>query len=300
MDPTSTEAWSPRSPLIIRDHRPSDLTLTRTNGFTTIAINELKQRICDCGTDSCNTITQVPRHRSRRLPKTPIVAVMGNKPSSLSGSPEPDNASLRSVMRKPNRLLRKSSTNLFKRIDSKSPLQPELTGTVIQVHQQVSPTTFDSSHNENDESPVDPFKDPKTPSNSHDVVPVSSASSVTITEEDAMQLLTASTTIRESRVDSRRESRLENRSSFVEVLDPDSEDELKQLPPPPPPHRDSALSPSIPAPSPLLEDSPHKYGLKDRMDTPEVPEPEEINVVKVRRRSSGLEIFNVSQPLIAS
>lgn len=57
--------------------------------------------------------------------------------------------------------------------------------------------------------------------------------------------------------------------------------------------RNLVLSPSIPAPSPLPEDSPHKYGLKDRMDTPEVPEPEEINVVKARRRSNGLEIFHV-------
>jgi hypothetical protein len=31
------------------------------------------------------------------------------------------------------------------------------------------------------------------------------------------------------------------------------------------------------------------------MDTPDVPEPEEINVVKARRRSSGLDIFNVSR-----
>jgi hypothetical protein len=90
---------------------------------------------------------------------------------------------------------------------------------------------------------------------------------------------------------------LENHPTFVEDFKSEAECDVTQQKPLPtlPTKRDSALSPSIPAPSPLPEDSPHKYGLKDRMDTPEVPEPEEINVVKARRRSSGLDIFNVSR-----
>jgi hypothetical protein len=119
---------------------------------------------------------------------------------------------------------------------------------------------------------------------------------MTITEEN-VRPLSATTAIRDSRAVSRRESRLENHSTFVEDFKSEAECDVTQQKPLPtlPTKRDSALSPCIPAPSPLPEDSPHKYGLKDRMDTPDVPEPEEINVVKARRRSSGLDIFNVSR-----
>ena len=221
---------------------------------------------------------------------------MGNKPSSVSGSPEvADSSSVRSVVRKPARILRKSSTNLFQRINSKSPLPAELTCTAIQVSQQVSTSTFDASNNENDERPVDPFMDGNQSSRSPELVAVQSPSMMTITNENSRPL-SATTAIRDSSAESRRESRLENHPAFVEDFTREANGDVthqKQLPTLPT-KRDSALSPSIPAPSPLPEDSPHKYGLKDRTDTPEVPEPEEINVVKARRRSSGLDIFNVS------
>lgn len=289
---STNQACSPRSPLITREHRPSNLTLTRTNGLTTITAQELKQQIAgDDRTDNCTAITQVPRRPPKRLPKTPILQIMGNKPSSVSD----DDASDRSVVRNPVRILRKSSTNLFKRIDSKSPLPPELTRTVIEVQQQVSPITDDND--ENDESLIDPFMDGNISPNSPDVPPVAvhSASTVTITNDNAaLRRLSASTTIRDSRVDSRRESRLGGHTSFMEDLQSESDYPSKQPSPVALHHRSLALSPSIPAPSPLPEDSPHKYGLKDRMDTPEVPEPEDINVIKARRRSSGLDIFNVS------
>ncbi|EME87922.1 uncharacterized protein MYCFIDRAFT_89509 [Pseudocercospora fijiensis CIRAD86] len=58
----------------------------------------------------------------------------------------------------------------------------------------------------------------------------------------------------------------------------------------------STISPTIPAPSPLPEDSPHKYGLRDEIDTPEVPDvPENIALPKARRKSSGPELFNDSE-----
>ena len=288
----STEACSPRFSLITRDHRPPKLTLSRTNGFTTLTVHELKQQICNGGTDNRTTKIQVSLHRSKAPPKTAIT--MGNKPSSVSGTPElGDNASVRSVVRKPARILRKSSTILFKRNDSKSPLPPELATAVIQVQQQVSLTTFDGSSHEHDVSPVDPFMDSNPPSNSADAGLVNSVSPVTITDENTSRPLSASTIVRESRNDIRRDSRQETHTAFVEGFTPEPESQQKQLHQAPF-KRDSALSPSIPAPSPLPEDSPHKYGLKDRMDTPEVEEPEEINVVKARRRSSGLDIFNVS------
>ena len=221
---------------------------------------------------------------------------MGNKPSSVSGSPEvADNSSMRSVVRKPVRVLRKSSTTLLQRINSKSPLPPEFTRTAIQVSQQISTSTFDASNKKSDESPVDPFMDSNQLSRSPEVEAVQSPSTMTITNQ-TLRPLSATTAIRDSRADSRRESRLENHPAFVEDFTCEVQCDVshqKQLPTLPT-KRDSALSPSIPAPSPLPEDSPHKYGLKDRMDTPEVPEPEEINIVKARRRSSGLDIFNVS------
>lgn len=313
--PAQVNTCPPRC-LLNRNHRPSDLVVTRSNGLTTIPVSELKQRICDGRTQQhYDTKAQVPRPKlHRRLPKTPIREIqqaMGNTHSTTTSSPPPDNSSIRShSKRNPVRVLRKSSINLLNRIESKSPLPPAVTGTVIQVHQQVSPlpplpAVSGGRKYENDESPVDPFMDGSHRSSSSP--DADAASPVTVTEETAMQPLSASTTIRESRAENRRESRMGS-----------SEEGPSQLQPPPPPSRptsqaccshqplrvspvppsaaskrDTALSPTIPAPSPLPEDSPHKYGLKDRMETPELVEPEEINVAKARRRSSGIEIFNV-------
>ena len=187
--------------------------------------------------------------------------------------------------------MRKSSTNLFKRIDSKSPLPAEFTSTVIQVQQQVSPPA-DGVNFENDESPIDPFMDINQSSRSPDVLPQLHSAS-TVTDSNTLRPLSASTTIRESNLGSRRQSRVGTRTSFIEELESETHDKFKQESFVPL-KRDSALSPSIPAPSPLPEDSPHKYGLKDRMETPEIPEPENISVVKARRRSTGVDIFNVS------
>ncbi|KAK5171868.1 uncharacterized protein LTR77_003504 [Saxophila tyrrhenica] len=299
----STAACSPRSsPLLNRDNRPADLTLTRTNGLTSLPIDQLKHQISHGHTDTGTrpTITQqVAQHRSNRPQQSPPQPKMGNKPSSITGSPGPDDASTHSVVRRPVRMLRKSSTNLCKRIDSKSPLPRELTAsTVLQVTQQVSPNAFDGSNrNDDEESPVDPFMGihelSPTKARTDDMPHAAQSTSMaTITTENASRPMSASTTIRDSRVDSRRGSRVETSTSFVEDLDDDTDGKPSSAPVPPP-HRGLTLSPSIPAPSPLPEDSPHKYGLKDRMDTPELPEPEKIDVVKARRKSTGLDIFNV-------
>jgi hypothetical protein len=105
----------------------------------------------------------------------------------------------------------------------------------------------------------------------------------TVTRTDDLPL-SASTTIRDLRsIDSADES------TKVEV--PEIEEPTEII---------SNLSPTIPAPSPLPEDSPHKYGLRDQVDTPEVPEiPDTIDLPKARRKSSGLEIFNVCSPIVS-
>ncbi|TKA69937.1 hypothetical protein B0A55_10798 [Friedmanniomyces simplex] len=204
---------------------------------------------------------------------------MGNKPSSLNGSPGPhDNASLNSVVRRPVRVLRKSSNNLLKRLDAKSPLPRPLTATSILV----------AAHG-NGDGPLDPFIDPAH-SARESIIMLPSASTTTIVDDTTCQPLSASTTIKESRRDSK--------SPYQAAVE-DADEDLVDIPPPVPTHRSSALSPSIPAPSPLPEDSPHKYGLKDHMDTPE-PEmdpPVDINAHKARRRSSGLEIFTEAKTL---
>ena len=280
-----------RFPLITRTSRPSNLQLTRTNGLTTIPLDELRQCISGNPTSICATLTQVSPTRSERLPKTTLG--MGNKLSSLNGPPRRDNSSERSVVRKPVpvRVLRKSSTNLLKRNDSKSPLPQNISGTVVRVSQQVSQSTFDDSSEEDDDIPADHSPDGhQSPGSPEDKIPIHSASTVTITNDNALRPLSASTTIRESTVE-HRDPKADNRSPYRGTqIEPDTD--FKHLPPEPP-NRHSALSPSIPAPSPLPEDSPHKYGLKDRTDTPDMPDPEDINVVKARRRSSGLDIFNV-------
>lgn len=201
---------------------------------------------------------------------------MGNKPSSLHGSPGPeDNASLNSVARRPMHVLRKSSNNLFKRIDPKSPLPRPLTATSILV----------TAHSNGDEL-IDPFSDPPH-SARESIIMLPSASTTTIMNEPDGRPVSDSTTMKEARRDSK--------SPYQAAVE-DADEDTVEVPPPVPTHRSSALSPTIPAPSPLSEDSPHKYGLKDHMDTPEpeVEPPVDINVTKAKRRSSGLEIFTVS------
>ena len=104
--------------------------------------------------------------------------------------------------------------------------------------------------------------------------------SATLTEESAARPISASGTIT-------------GRQPDIQTPDSAEQDSPTHL-------RVSALSPTLPAPSPIPEDSPHKYGLKDRMDTPEAasPPPPDIDIAKARRRSSGLAIFTVSDDLL--
>ncbi|KAK3675331.1 hypothetical protein LTR78_004841 [Recurvomyces mirabilis] len=283
---STTQACSPRSPSLClsRDNRPAGLRLKNSNGLTTITSTNLRQRIFDGQNDVCDSRSQEarPKHKSSgRRPKTPAPPPpqMGNKPSSLNGSPTPaaDDASLSSVVHNPARVWRKSSTNLFKRFDSKSPLPRPLTATSIIVTA--------SGGAESPESPVDPFIDPAHAARDS-IIMLPSASETTMTDELASRPLSASTTVKEARgcksytdFGVMTVSEAEKRPASV-LLNPRS-----------------TLSPTLPTPSPLPEDSPHKYGLKDHMDTPEkmLEPPEDLNVQKARRRSSGLEIFNVNR-----
>ncbi|EMC94765.1 hypothetical protein BAUCODRAFT_74112 [Baudoinia panamericana UAMH 10762] len=110
-----------------------------------------------------------------------------------------------------------------------------------------------------------------------------------MTDELAGQPLSAATTIKEDREQSRSPYQSANEDAA-------EEEEEVQRPRSAPVPRSSALSPTLPAPSPLPEDSPHKYGLKDRMSTPDLVAPPleqaEKDQKAARRRSSGLEIFN--------
>ncbi|TKA36006.1 hypothetical protein B0A54_12231 [Friedmanniomyces endolithicus] len=206
---------------------------------------------------------------------------MGNRPSSLIGSPGPDdNASLNSVVRRPIRILRKSSNNLLKRLDVKSPLPRPLTATSILV----------SSHGNFDAS-LDSFVEPAHCARESVIMLPSAATATTLVDGDAAgQPLSASTTIKDGQCD--------GKSRYQAAVE-DADEDFVDVPPPVPTHRSSALSPTIPAPSPLPEDSPHKYGLKDHMDTPEpeVEPPVDISINKARRRSSGLEIFTEAKTL---
>jgi hypothetical protein len=277
---TTPEACSPRSALLSRANKPTDLRLTKSNGLSTLASPQLKQAICDGHTDP-----NIPPRKSSKCPQDPFAdaAAMGNNHSSLGEIEDAtDNASVSSLARRPMRVLRKSSTNLFKRIDSKSPLPRPLTATSIVVHQH-------STH-ASDESGMNPFTDP--PHSARDsIIMLPSASTMTVTGMSGMsdtteQPLSASTTIKAARSDSK---------SPLDRSEEDTESEGDHLPPPAI-DRATALSPTIPAPSPLPEDSPHKYGLKDRMDTPEPPpaKPTEDLKVAKNRRSSAFELFNVS------
>ncbi|KAK1814379.1 hypothetical protein LTR12_011198 [Friedmanniomyces endolithicus] len=206
---------------------------------------------------------------------------MGNRPSSLNGSPGPDdNASLNSVVRRPARILRKRSNNLLKRLDMKSPLPRPLTATSILV----------TTHGHFDAS-LDSFIEPAHLAHESVIMLPSAATATTLVDGDAADHpLSASTTIKDGRCDSK--------SPYQAAVE-DADEDFIEIPPPVPTHRSSALSPTIPAPSPLPEDSPHKYGLKDHMDTPEPEQepPVDISINKARRRSSGLEIFTEAKTL---
>ncbi|KAF2769940.1 hypothetical protein EJ03DRAFT_82155 [Teratosphaeria nubilosa] len=286
------EACSPRSnTLIIRPRKPHDLKLAKSNGLTTYNPAVLKQAICDGRSNigTCDLTTQKPHPTpKRRVPKSPappppaksppIPAAMGSENSKISDSAvQGDNASTNSIARKPLRVLRKSSTNLlFKRMDSKSPLPRPLTATSVVVTQQQSSAGSDAET-------INPFNDP--PHSARDsIIMLPSASTMTIVGNPDAQPLSASSTVKDIRKESQ---------SPVDEEDEHENDYENLLPLHAPAHRAEALSPTIPAPSPLPEDSPHKYGLKDRMETPEPtvsPHPEHINVAK--RRSSAYEIFN--------
>ncbi|KAI6829182.1 hypothetical protein KC350_g7919 [Hortaea werneckii] len=208
---------------------------------------------------------------------------MGSNSSTLNGHSEADDASLNSGVRRPMRVLRKSSTNLFKRVDSKSPLPRPLTATSIIV--------TDRKPSDLPESPVDPYLEPAH--KAREPIILHSDSTMTVNEKAADDLSAAAKPSDDS--DKENQSPRAKLKDHYEHND-DKHGTTSAL-------RASALSPTIPAPSPLPEDSPHKYGLKDRMETPEPepvkqpPPPEPVELNKAQRRSSGLEIFNEAKSL---
>ncbi|KAI7561560.1 hypothetical protein KC346_g22265, partial [Hortaea werneckii] len=208
---------------------------------------------------------------------------MGSNSSTLNGQSEADDASLNSGVRRPMRVLRKSSTNLFKRVDSKSPLPRPLTATSIIV--------TDRKPSDLPESPVDPYLEPAH--KAREPIILHSDSTMTVNEKVADDLSASAKPSDDS--DKENQSPRAKLKDHYEHND-DKHGTASAL-------RASALSPTIPAPSPLPEDSPHKYGLKDRMETPEpepvkqLPPPEPVELNKAQRRSSGLEIFNEAKSL---
>ncbi|GAB1739479.1 hypothetical protein NU219Hw_g4434t1 [Hortaea werneckii] len=208
---------------------------------------------------------------------------MGSNSSTLNGQPDADDASLNSGVRRPMRVLRKSSTNLFKRVDSKSPLPRPLTATSIIV--------TDRKPSDLPESPVDPYLEPAH--KAREPIILHSDSTMTVDEKAADDSTAAAKPSDDS--DKENQSPRAKLKDNYELND-DNQGTVSAL-------RASALSPTIPAPSPLPEDSPHKYGLKDRMETPEPepvkqpPPPEPVELNKAQRRSSGLEIFNEAKSL---
>ncbi|RMY32652.1 hypothetical protein D0865_14675 [Hortaea werneckii] len=276
-------ACSPRSPLITRPHRPTDLKIDRSNGLTAIPTNDLRSLIRDGHTAGYETSTQVPRPKPKKPLSKSHSVTMGSNSSTLNGQSEADDASLNSGVRRPMRVLRKSSTNLFKRVDSKSPLPRPLTATSIIV--------TDRKPSDLPESPVDPYLEPAH--KAREPIILHSDSTMTVDEKAADDISAAAKPSDDSDKENQSpRAKLKDNSEHNE----DNHGTASAL-------RASALSPTIPAPSPLPEDSPHKYGLKDRMETPEPepvkqpPPPEPVELNKAQRRSSGLEIFNEAKSL---
>lgn len=284
--------------------RPASISVQQSNGCTAITTAELKQRICDSRSDAQTTITQVPIDRRVPLPPTPTTpifwAIMGNKPSSTAGSPQLEDRPSHSIPRSAKVVSRKSSYNLFKRVGSRSPLSRDATASAMSVmHQDSHHRPVGAGHDVDDRgegnananvtavarSVVGPQD--RSENRYSRVSHTHSTSAGTMTEDRARQPLSASTTIRDFR-------QLDRGQSDADVLMMSSNEGHSK-----PSLRNAALSPTLPAPSPLPEDSPHKYGLRDKMDTPELPA-KAIVLPKARRKSSGLEIFNVSTLVLLS
>ncbi|EME50154.1 hypothetical protein DOTSEDRAFT_59280 [Dothistroma septosporum NZE10] len=191
--PTTTKACSPRS------SPPSKLNLQGSNGFTALPSPDLKQRICDTGADSTATIIQVPLDNREPIPPTPTTPwTMGNKPSSISGgSPTPDDESSHSVVHTHTRrsskqhVSRKGSLgNVFKRIDSKSPLPRDMTNSVMSVfHPGGTHKKSDSCAGDDDgadeSATTNTFMDQPDHDGQHPNSKVNSTSTTTMTESRA-------------------------------------------------------------------------------------------------------------------
>jgi hypothetical protein len=312
----NTSLTDPRC-LLSRPNRPATISIDGTNGASTLPAYKLKQAIKETTVAAAPPqILDVhlapppipprsperergrPRHRrSPALQISDLDVTMGNHPSHLD--PAHDNASeladdrsasvQRNSRSKATRVPRRSSINVFKRFDAGSPHPTEITATVIEVPRAATAPNLDGMVNDDDEEIGDDEPERirarhahrhSAPSPSIPMHPVSPSG--TLTEESAARPISASGTIT-------------GRQPDIQTPDSAEQDSPTHL-------RVSALSPTLPAPSPIPEDSPHKYGLKDRMDTPEAasPPPPDIEIAKARRHSSGLAIFNVSSALSLS
>lgn len=297
-------ACEPRC-LLSRSHRPGTISVDETSGPSTLPAYELKQAIREASSSDQTPQTLLhcappsppsPERGRRRHRRSPALLIssssasMGNQPShetAQDGALDADDRSTHSVLRasrlKAARLPRRSSMNVFKRLDSKSPLPTELSGTVIEVPRAATAPNLDGMTDDDDSGEGERERSRARHAHRHSApspsIPVHPESpTATLTEESAARPLSASGTITDRRNNNQNEDYVEE------------EDSPSHL-------RVSALSPTLPAPSPIPEDSPHKYGLKDRMDTPEnnsPPPPKGIDLNKARRRSSGFAIFNVS------
>jgi hypothetical protein len=295
---TSLPSYTPRC-LLSRPRRPCTISVNETNGASTLPAYELKQAIRETRliSDPLQPLARTlplclperGRTRHRRSPAQQIdltTAIMGNQHSHHESADDvaydhADDRSTHSVLRasrlKAARLPRRSSMNVFKRLDTKSPLPADLSGTVIEVPRAATAPNLDGMVDDDETEDEEQERSRARHAHRHSApspsIPMHPASPTeTLTEESAGRPLSASDTITDRQPNT--------------LVD---EDSLTHL-------RISALSPTLPAPSPIPEDSPHKYGLKDRMDTPEAnsPPPPDIELAKARRRSSGLAIFNVS------
>jgi len=307
-----TSLTDPRC-LLSRPTRPATISIDGTNGASTLPAYKLKQAIQETSFASAAPQTldldlappPIPprspergRPRHRRSPALQIGDVdvtMGNHPSHPDpahdgASDQTDDRSasvLRNSRSKGTRVPRRSSINVFKRFDASSPHPTELTATVIEVPRAATAPNLDGMVDDDDDETEDDEPERirarhahrhSAPSPSVPMHPVSP--SATLTEESAARPISASGTITGCQ-------------PGFHMQDSAEQDSPTHL-------RISALSPTLPAPSPIPEDSPHKYGLKDRMDTPEAasPPPPDIEIAKARRRSSGLAIFTVSSALL--
>jgi hypothetical protein len=283
--------------------RPSALKLILTHGLTTLSTSELKRQIRDARpADPSSTVVQIPTDKRSgwNIPPTPFTPrAMGNRASRPSGNIHFNSG--HDIQRDPKWRRSSQTADRLERVDHIRRQNSTLNtrDAYRQVEYPRAPRQF--PRNGNGRNPASGSAatqrniyatSPRNIGPVHATPLLRSRSDIDLTQKHALQPSRSVSTLRRTTSATSTQTSTDGLrldGSFEPARPTSGSDRRNQINP---------ISPVIPAPTPLPEDSPHKYGLLDNTDTSIVAEPTmEKTASRARRRSSGLEIFQVMHPI---